>query len=299
MSGSPSVSVVIPVLNGARTIGGTLTALMNQSPYPGSVEILVVDNGSTDATGAIVRNFRVALLSEAKRGPSAARNRGLQTACGDIVAYLDADTLPTRTWLGEIAAPFSDPQVLLVAGRLLAFRPTTLAERYYARAYLDRGLENATLMDFPFAAAANMAVRRSAAQAIGGWDEDFLAAQDVELSYRLRQRFPTTIHSQPSAVAFLQNHSTQQALARQAFKYGQGRARLWRRYAEAAPMSPTRGVRILAGLAVIGAWPLVARLLRLAGRADDEDVELSACHRLWNWWYWRGFLSMWRHREWR
>lgn len=295
----PSVSVVIPVLNGARTIGDTLTGLMNQAPYPGDVEILAVDNGSTDGTPAIVRSFPVALLAEAKLGPSAARNRGLQAAQGDIVAYLDADALPARTWLREITASFTDPDVLLVAGRLLPLRPATPAERYYARAFLDRGPENAALRDFPFAAAANMAVRRSVAQAIGGWDEDFLAAQDVEFSYRLLQHFATTIHSQPGAVAFLQNHTTEEALVRQAFKYGQGRARLWLRYPEVAPMSPARWLHIFAGLAKIGMWPLVARLLRLAGRAGDDDVELAACHRAWTIAYWRGFLSMWRHREWR
>ena len=94
----PSVSVVIPVLNGGETIGDTLAGLMQQVRCPRETEIIVVDNGSKDQTRAVVEKFPITLLTEPKRGPSAARNRGLYTAQGDIVAHLDADTMPTRRW---------------------------------------------------------------------------------------------------------------------------------------------------------------------------------------------------------
>ena len=315
MSVLPAVSVVIPVLNGARTIADLLTGLTYQAPYPGDVEIIVVDNGSTDDTRAIASRycdaaasphaaFPVTLLSAAKRGPSVARNMGLHAAKGEVVAHLDADTLPTRRWLTEIAQPFSDPRVTLAAGRILAFQPTTPAERYYARYYLDRSQENAADRAFPFAASANMAVRRTAALAVGGWDEDFLASQDVDFSYRLLRQFPQPICYQAGALVFLRNHTTMAGLQRQAFKYGQGRARLWRQYPDVAGRRRglgrrVAGFRLFAAVSVIAAWPLAAHLARWAGQTTDEAVADAECHRAWTWSYWRGFRSMNRHQVWR
>lgn len=299
MNNLPAVSVVIPVLNGADTIGDTLSGLMSQAERPRETEIIVVDNGSSDGTAAVVKNFPVTLLCEPKRGPSAARNRGLYAARGEVIAYLDADTLPTRRWLAEIAAPFVDPAIVLVAGRLMGYRPETTAEKFYALFYVDREQEDAHAVSFPFAPSANMAVRRAAALAIGGWDEDFRVAQDMELSYRLVNEFKTPIHYQPRALVFLRTRATDAQLNRQAFKYGQGRAKLWMRYPAVARWNALRAIRILSGLAVIGVWPLAASAAKMAGRASDEDVVFAKYYRSWNWWSWRGFASMVRHKEWR
>lgn len=299
MNNLPSVSVVIPVLNGAHTVGDTLSALTNQAAYPGETEIIVVDNGSSDGTAEVVRNFPVTLLCEPKRGPSAARNRGLNAARGEVVAYLDADTLPTRRWLAEIVTPFLDPKIFLVAGRLISYRPETTAEKFYARFYLDREEQDAQAAQFPFAPSANMAVRRQAALAIGGWDEDFRVAQDMELSYRLVTEFKTTIHYQRNALVFLRTRATNEDLNRQAFKYGQGRAKLWMRYPAVARWNTLRALGIASRLAVIGIWPLVASAAKAVGRASPEDVVFARYYRAWNWWSWRGFASMMRHQEWR
>jgi glycosyltransferase involved in cell wall biosynthesis len=299
MNGSPAVSVVIPVLNGAATIGDTLAGLMNQAPSPFAAEILVVDNGSTDETRAIVEKFPVELLTETKRGPSAARNRGLRAARAAVLAHLDADTLPTRRWVAEIVAPFADPTVMQVAGRMLSYRPSTPAERYYSRCFLDRERENARAEGFPFAAGGNMAVRRDAALAVGGWDEEFQVSQDVDLSCRLLRCFDSPIRYQAGALVFVRTSRTLAELRGRAFKYGQGRARLWLRYRDRAAWGPRRAARVAGGLALLAVWPHLLSAARWAGRATDQDVQEAVCHRAWNWWLWRGFASMVRHREWR
>ena len=299
MNGAPSVSVVIPVLNGAATIGDTLTGLTHQAPSSFTAEILVVDNGSTDATRAIVEQFPVELLTETTPGPAAARNRGLHAARGAIVAHLDADTLPTRHWLAEIAAPFADRNVTQVAGRMVSYRPSTPAERYYSQCFLDREEENARAEGFPFAAAGNMAVRRDAALAVGGWDEEFRVGQDVDLSHRLLQRFATPIRYQPGALVFVRTSRTVAELKGRAFKYGQGRAKLWLQYRDAAAWGPRRAARVTASLAVSAVWPYLLSAARVAGYATDQDVQTARCHRAWNWSLWRGFASMVRHGEWR
>lgn len=299
MSTRLSVSVVIPVLNGAQTIGDTLIGLMNQAACECESQIIVVDNGSTDGTRAIVQKFPVSLLCEPKRGAAAARNRGLYSSHADIIAYLDADTLPTRQWLQEIVAPFAKSYVHLVAGRLVGYRPETLAERYYSNLILDAPHNDYAEDDFPFVSSGNMAVRRSAALGIGGWDEQFLIGEDVDFSHRLMENCRTLIYHQRTAVVFLRTYRTMTELQQQAFRYGQGRAKVWLRYPEHAPWNRWRQLRMVGGLAVIGVWPLVARMARWVGYASEEDVEFAECHRAWSWWHWRGFITMMRHHQWK
>src|SRR6476620_10370303 len=91
-----AVSVVVPVLNGAETIGDLLSAVTHQLGAPRDSAVIVVDNGSTDSTPDVVARFPVTYLQESTPGPSAARNRGLSHARGDVVVFVDADTVPTR-----------------------------------------------------------------------------------------------------------------------------------------------------------------------------------------------------------
>ncbi len=97
-SSSPQVSVVVPVFNGETTIRRTVASVLRQSF--GDFEILVIDDGSTDRTAAIVREFgdaRIRLLPFENRGLAASRNRGIRAARGEFIAFLDADDL----WLPD------------------------------------------------------------------------------------------------------------------------------------------------------------------------------------------------------
>jgi glycosyltransferase involved in cell wall biosynthesis len=94
----PLVSVVIPVPNAAEFLLGTIESALAQTYAP--VEVVVVDDGSTDDSGAVAASLgaRVTLVEQANRGPAAARNSALRVARGELVAFLDADDLwaPTR-----------------------------------------------------------------------------------------------------------------------------------------------------------------------------------------------------------
>jgi len=97
---TPTVSVVVPVYNGGRSIRQTLTSVLAQTRS--DIEVIVVDDGSTDDTAEIVRTFtrrdsRVRLLRQSNGGVAAARNRGIREARGDFVAPIDADDV----WLPE------------------------------------------------------------------------------------------------------------------------------------------------------------------------------------------------------
>src|SRR5262249_60020052 len=88
----PRVSVVVCSYNGARTIRDTLDALARLE-YPG-LEVIVVNDGSTDATPAIAAGYGVRVISTENRGLSAARNTGWRAASGEIVAYIHDDAYP-------------------------------------------------------------------------------------------------------------------------------------------------------------------------------------------------------------
>lgn len=289
-----NVSVVIPVLNGASTIGDTLRALAAQAGAPADREIIVVDNGSTDDTRGIVRQFDVTLLEEPKRGPAAARNCGLGAAGGDVIAHLDADTLPTRRWLAELVAPFADPTVHLAAGETLNYRTDTALDRYYARSGLFDTKGNISRVVMPFAASGNMAVRRASALAIDGWTDDMITAEDVDFSIRLLRRFPSPIVYRPRAVVFHRNHGTKEELGRQAWRYGEGMADLYRRYPELLSWGLRQYVHLSRNLAYYRAAPVVLRLGHRLGMTTHEDVEFAQYQWHWSRWFWRGFFSMYR-----
>lgn len=112
------VSVIIPVYNGELFIADAISSIRRQRHKP--VEIVVVDDGSTDGTAAIVRGLGpgVQYVRQANSGPPAARNRGLQLARGDVIGFLDADDLWTDVKL-ELQLPrlLGDPSVDIVCGR--------------------------------------------------------------------------------------------------------------------------------------------------------------------------------------
>jgi glycosyltransferase involved in cell wall biosynthesis len=286
------VSVVAPAYNAAATIGDMLNALQRQSGPPSNLEIIVVDNGSTDQTADIVRATEgVTLLHEDKRGPSAARNRGLRHASGEIVVHLDADTLPTRTWLRNIVAPFANPEVVLAAGRTLIFRPATAVERYIAAAGLYETDRAISRLPFPFVPSLNMAVRRSAALAVGGWAEELTTAEDVDFSHRLLRAYPSEIAYASNAVLFHRVRSTPQELVTLAQTYGQGVARMYRRYSDEVQWDVVKTAKVkgrLAQRAILTAFLRAGRAVRIA---TSQQVEFSQCHLMWSRNFARGFFD--------
>lgn len=292
MASNISVRVVIPVYNGADTIGDLLTALTHQVDPPLDCEIIVVDNGSTDRTCEVVRSFGAALLEESERGPGAARNRGLVAARGEVIAHLDADVVPTRQWLKKIVEPFNDPETIMVGGATYNYKPETAAQRYMASlpdARLERRIGQST---FPFIASRNMAVRRESALAIGGWATDMPTAEDADFCLRLWRKFRAPICHQPTAIAFHHDRATLAELFHQAFTYGEGLARMYFKYPELGPWSFWNTIQLSW---VLMKQALVSRALSLGhsiGLDPANRAELVAIHRAWMQSYWEGFRSM-------
>jgi glycosyltransferase involved in cell wall biosynthesis len=286
----PSVSVVIPVLNGAHTIGDTLRSLAKQAAAHGRCETIVVDNGSTDDTAAVVSAFGVTLLHETTRGAAAARNCGLRVATGDIVIFCDADTVLTRRWLAEMAAAFDDPAVTLAAGRIVCYPPKTGPERYLATCGVYDVERAVCRPAFPLAPSGNMAVRRSAALAVDGFDEAMLTAEDADFCYRVLRVFPGAIAYRADAILFHRSRPSAAELRRQAWVYGEGVARLYLRYPDVLPWDVRRVLLVVARTLGRGVLPPLLAAGRLVRIVPSDKVEFAVYHRLWTWWFWCGFF---------
>lgn len=156
----PLVSIVIPVYNEAEQLGVCLEAIAAQTVTP--YEVIVVDNNSTDGTAAATRRFGfVTLLQESKQGVVHARNHGFDTAKGEIIARIDADTILPLGWIAQVQSIFQSPtRVSAVSGapHYYDFPLARLADAvdWPLRARLARKLKRTN-----FLWGANMAVRRS------------------------------------------------------------------------------------------------------------------------------------------
>jgi glycosyltransferase involved in cell wall biosynthesis len=122
MGTEPTVSVVMPVRDGARFLGEAITSVLDQT-HP-AVELIVVDDGSRDDSAEIARSYRERLVfvSEPPRGASAARNRGVELATGEFLSFIDADDLWPPTRLAVLLDAFRRrPEPDLAFGRMLFF----------------------------------------------------------------------------------------------------------------------------------------------------------------------------------
>ena len=181
-------SVIIPVYNEAQTLGDCLASLVRQTGQRQDLEIIVVDDGSTDNTPDVVRGFPgVRLLRQSRQGPAAARNRGAREARGEIILFTDGDCIPLDNWLEEMLAPFhQDPDLIGVKGAYIT-RQRALTARFVQIEYEDKYDKLAKQKYIDFIDTYSAGYRRRTFLEAGGFDQEFpvACAEDVELSYRL------------------------------------------------------------------------------------------------------------------
>jgi len=213
----PTISVVVPVYNGERTIAACIESLLAQDYPADRYDVIVVENGSTDATSEVVGRYPVGILHSAVRGPAAARNLGVGQSKADIVAFTDADCIAHPRWLVELARAYADePEVGGVGGAILAY---VHEERTNVERFLD---EHPPLINWvssagqylPHLLTANASYRRSLLISAGGFDATCLAASDVALSWRLQIDLGTRLMYAPKAVIYHHHRATRAGLAR-------------------------------------------------------------------------------------
>ncbi len=184
-----TASIIIPTFNGASRIGHCLDSLMEQTTGQ-NVEILVVDDGSTDNTANVVRGYSsVRLITQANAGPASARNRGAMEAQGQILLFTDDDCVPMPDWLKAMLGPFNDPDVVGAKG-VYRTHQTSLAARFVQIEYEDKYRLMAGLPSIDFIDTYSAGFRRDRFLEMTGYDTSFpvACAEDIELSYRMSAR---------------------------------------------------------------------------------------------------------------
>ncbi|MFE2359295.1 polysaccharide deacetylase family protein [Streptomyces parvulus] len=184
------VTVLVPAYNEAKCIENTVRSLM-ESDHP--IEIIVIDDGSTDGTARIVEGLGlpgVRVIRQLNAGKPAALNRGLANARYDIVVMMDGDTVFEPSTVRELVQPFGDPRVGAVAGNAKVGNKDSLIGAWQHIEYvmgfnLDRRMYD-ILGCMPTIPGAVGAFRRSALAPIGGMSDDTLA-EDTDVTMALHR----------------------------------------------------------------------------------------------------------------
>jgi glycosyltransferase involved in cell wall biosynthesis len=261
---APVISVLIVARNAAATIGDQLDALVGQA-FGAPWELVVVDDGSTDATATIV-DARAAVSPGLRRvdgpgrGVAAARNAALAAARAPHLAMVDADDVVAPGWLAAMAAALDDAPLVAGALEIDRLNPEWVRGTRGRALTLGPGSFAGVV---PFAHSCNLGVRRDLVDRIGPFDETIEAGEDVEFSYRA-WRAGVEPRYAADAVVHYRYRTTLGALWRQGRSYGRVRAVLGRRFAgDGLALPPATS-----GRARLGLLKRLPRCVTRAGRAE-------------------------------
>jgi cellulose synthase/poly-beta-1,6-N-acetylglucosamine synthase-like glycosyltransferase len=281
----PTVAVIVPVRNGEATIRTCLDALLAQDWPRQVLELIVVDNRSTDATQAVVAQYPVRLVEERDVQSSyAARNRGVAESHAELLAFTDADCVPDPGWVRALATAFEDHGVGLAAGPIEAWRAERLVERYQAVRALraERTVRHPVL---PFAQTANAACPRVVFDAVGGFDAACTFGGDLDFCWRVQRSTGLRLTYEPAALVRHRHRTTWRGLFALYQKNALANCLLAERWGHYAAYPSLRTAAFLgremvrSGLRVLVSGP--------AGRGDPGGAPLPEMVR------WAGELSGW------
>jgi glycosyltransferase involved in cell wall biosynthesis len=226
----PRVSVVVCTYNDERTLPGCFDGLRDLE-YP-DYEVIVVNDGSTDATDAITLEYGFRLISTENRGLASARNAGLHAATGEIVAYIDADARPDSHWLSHLVVSFLKSSHVGIGGPNIP--PSGDGAMAECVANAPGGPIHVLLSDqlAEHIPGCNMAFWKKSLEAIGGFDPQFwVAGDDVDICWRLQEK-GWTVGFSPGAVVWHHRRSSIHGYVKQQFEYGKAEALLERKWPE-------------------------------------------------------------------
>ena len=230
----PFFSIVVPTYNRPQELANCLETL-TQLAYPSDrYEIIIVDDGSSTPMTAVVKDFQqqalpqLTLIVQENTGPGAARNRGVEAAKGDYIAFTDDDCMPTADWLSQFADALTHHPQAMVGGRTLNALPTNLYSSAsqalidYLYSYYDSSNQSAANQG-TFFASNNIAMLRSRFLSIGGFDLSFplAAAEDRNLCDCWGQAGYPMVYV-PTATIRHAHSLTLKSFWRQHFGYGRG-----------------------------------------------------------------------------
>lgn len=228
------VSVVVPVFNGEMDLPELIECLRSQTYPPNRVEYLLVDNNSRDRTSTILETaakssnqegltqINIRNLTENQIQSSyAARNQGIRTSQGEIIAFTDADCRPEPQWLENLVKPFGDLEIGITAGEILALPGKTILEKHADREHTLSQKHTLNHPFCPYGQTANLAVRRLVLQQIGLFRPYLTSGGDADLCWRVLQQTPYKIFFAENAIVRHRHRSTMKQLQIQWYRYGE------------------------------------------------------------------------------
>ncbi|AJA10077.1 dolichyl-phosphate mannose synthase related protein [Sphingopyxis fribergensis] len=278
------VAVIVPVWNGEAVLGRCLDALTRQTIPRDSYQIIVVDNGSSDATARIARSFTgVELLEEKRPGSYVARNLGIGRVRAPITAFTDADCEPAPDWLEQILrAAAANPGFGVLAGKIDLFDEIAQEREVFG--------DYERLFSFPQAhaargncATANWASETALLKALGGFDAALKSGGDRQMALRIRDSGHPLIYV-PAMIVRHPVRASRAELVRKRQRLSGGR---WDRTKQRPRIVHVLGItavdtiRRLRRAAVSRELPIQRRLavmlltLQLAGVAVSEYLNLA------------------------
>ncbi len=264
----PPVDVVVPFAGSLAELNAVCERMSALRLRPGDT-LLVVDNapGREALNGS--RPAGVSVLHAAgRRTPGFARNRGVACGSAEWLVFLDADSAPPSDLLDRYFAPAPTPRAALVVGGVIDEQvpaDAPVAARYaYMRGLMSQE-QTLALGEWGFPKSANIACRRAAFEAIGGFREDIRAGEDADFAYRLRAAGWQVERREGAAVVHLSRH-TVRGLLKQQTLWGSGAGWLARQYPGSMPLIRNRG----------SLWSVVGDPLIRVAVARDRDAAIYA-----------------------
>ena len=263
----PFVSVIVPVYNGEKQIKACIEALLDQSYSEDRYEIIIVDNGSTDSTVEIAKEYPVALLEKREIQSSyAARNKGIRNAKGEILAFTDSDCVAEPRWIEEGVKALTSQSADLVGGKVdfMYSKRRTTAELYDSVTFMQ--IES-YIKDSNVAATANLFVKSLLFDEIGMFPESVKSGGDIQWTSRATSNGFSLVYAPEARV----KHPTRRLkpLLKKQYRVGKGAPNIW--LSERKPISK---VRLLCRILVFF-LPLrlssLKRFMREKGITELED----------------------------
>ena len=218
------ISIIIPAKNAADTIENCLRVALSQRYVDMDYEVIVVDDGSTDRTAEIARSMRARVIVQENAGPAAARNAGANAAHGEILAFTDADCVPSPEWLLHLTQPFRDPQVIGTKGTYRT-NQSKFVPRFVQQEYEFKYQRMSRQESIDFIDTYSAAYRRDVFLENGGFETAFAvpSVEDQEFSFRLARKGYRLVFA-PKAIVYHQHDNDMGEYIRRKFGIGYWKA---------------------------------------------------------------------------
>ncbi len=178
---TPLVSIIIPAYNEEKYIEPTLKAIKSQTYR--NIELIVVDNNSADNTVKIAKKYADRVVVEKKQGVTYARNRGAKEAKGEILLFVDADTVLEKRCIEEIVRAFSDPKVVCAT----VFIKSTGKFIYRFLYFISSLFIWLTSFFTPTFSGMVLICRKNVFEKVGGFDESLITCEDLDLTRKMKK----------------------------------------------------------------------------------------------------------------